>query len=155
MCLLGIRGKRHTYTIQLIPLSISIAAFHGTGGAAPAMNSPESGLHVCSGCSGDDPRPEEFASFDVSSPKTGRSFASGHMGKRRLYGTRASGAYLTNAALLLSILRVHDSAPRSLWPKRCEQGKPVNLNLRGDFRSMSQPNTPRKAREYGGSAKCP
>jgi hypothetical protein len=30
---------------------------------------------MCSNCSGDDPKPESFALFDLSSPKSGERFA--------------------------------------------------------------------------------
>lgn len=43
---------------------------------------------MCSACAGDDPRPEMFVSFDVSSPKTATGFAAHHRKKRSRYGTR-------------------------------------------------------------------
>ncbi len=42
---------------------------------------------MCSACAGDDPRPESFANFDGSSPKSSQDFALEALGERNRYGT--------------------------------------------------------------------
>lgn len=86
---------------------------------------------MCSNCSGDDPKPESFALFDVSSPKSGERFAEAAREKRKRYGTVWFCAEFAKASLIQAIQRVR----RSKWHKRIigsvDLGSFVNLNLGG------------------------
>jgi hypothetical protein len=84
---------------------------------------------MCSNCSGDDPKPESFAFFDVSSPGRSESFADVARKKRKRYRTGRLLVKYAQAALTLAIHRVR----RSKWHPRIigsvDPGNFVNLNL--------------------------
>lgn len=61
---------------------------------------------MCSGCASDDPRPESFAQFDVSSPSLKPMFAGGQAQRRRQYRTRRWMAMLAKPASLLGFMHV-------------------------------------------------
>jgi hypothetical protein len=84
---------------------------------------------MCSNCSGDDPKPESFALFDLSSPKSGGRFAEADRRKRKRYGTSWFLAMLGKASLTLAIRWVrgrhwHERIIGSIDPRSF-----VNLNL--------------------------
>ena len=86
---------------------------------------------MCSNCSGDDPRPESFTLFDVSSPKSGERFADAWREKRKRYGTSWNCADIGKALLTRAIQRVLCSK----WHERIigtvDRASFVNLNLGG------------------------
>jgi hypothetical protein len=96
---------------------------------------------MCSNCSSDDPKPESFALFDLSSPKSVGRFADANREKRKRYGTSWFFAKLAKAALTLAIRCIH----RRNWRKQIigsvDRGSFVNLNLgtsHGEYMAKSQ-----------------
>jgi hypothetical protein len=84
---------------------------------------------MCSNCSGDDLRPESFAIFDVSSPKTGRSFAICAEKKRKRYRTSRILRMLTQSPLTQAILRALRTKGIPRITGMVDRGSFVNLNL--------------------------
>jgi hypothetical protein len=84
---------------------------------------------MCSNCSGDDPEPESFALFDVSSPKSGERFADAPAKKRKRYGTSGVFSRSAKAALTLAIRRVRRSGWRARIIGSVDRESFVNLNL--------------------------
>src|SRR5579863_375654 len=83
---------------------------------------------MCSNCSGDDLRPESFATFDVSSPERMHGFA-GHAGaKRKRYGTSGILAKLSEAALTQAIIHLWERTADSEIIEKVDRSSFVNLN---------------------------
>lgn len=61
---------------------------------------------MCSACSGDDPRPEMFTTFDISSPKMPPIFAIGEGARRKEYGTLSGLGDVVKPALTLANLHL-------------------------------------------------
>jgi hypothetical protein len=83
---------------------------------------------MCSNCSGDDLRPESFATFDVSSPEGVRGFAGHTSTERKRYGTSRMLAMLRNTALSQAICRLWRCGANSEIIKKIDPGGFVNLN---------------------------
>src|ERR1700689_850432 len=83
---------------------------------------------MCSNCSGDDPKPESFALFDVSSPNGGDRFADAPAGKRKRYGTAGVFARSAKASLRLVIQGGRPSKWRVRIIECVDRGSFVNLN---------------------------
>jgi hypothetical protein len=88
---------------------------------------------MCSNCSGDDLRPETFASFDVSSPERELAFAAGLDSKRKRYGTSRVWTAIINSPLTLAILRMRQWATSSRIIGKVDRGRFVNLNLGSSY----------------------
>jgi len=86
---------------------------------------------MCSNCSGDDPKPESFALFDVSSPGGADRFAGTASGKRKRYRTGRVCAEFARAALTQAIQRVRGSKSHVRIIGSVDQQSFVNLNLGG------------------------
>ena len=84
---------------------------------------------MCSNCSGDDPEPESFALFDVSSPERNEHFAAAARNKRKRYGTGRFFAELVETALTLTIQKLRRSKRRPRIIGSVDRGSFVNLNL--------------------------
>jgi hypothetical protein len=84
---------------------------------------------MCSNCSGDDPKPESFAFFDVSSPERGERFADGARKKRKRYRTGQLFVTSAYAALTLAIQSMRRSKWRARITATVDPGGFVNLNL--------------------------
>lgn len=61
---------------------------------------------MCSACSGDDPRPEMFTTFGISSPRTSSIFASGEGARRKEYGTLSALGDVVKPALTLGVVHI-------------------------------------------------
>jgi hypothetical protein len=92
----------------------------------------EGSSHMCSNCSGDDPRPESFASFDISSPKTERIFAAMMSEKRKRYRTPQFLSDFTKGALIAGAARVRRRHWYNAIIGNANRQRFVNLNLRGN-----------------------
>jgi hypothetical protein len=125
--LLGLVGERRIYTAPSIYMSTSNFV-PVEKRAEPAAKKVDT---MCSNCSGDDPKPESFAFFDVSSPKRGESFADRPRRKRKRYRTGRLFATYAHAALTLAIDGVHRSKSRARIIGSVDPGSFVNLNLGG------------------------
>jgi hypothetical protein len=84
---------------------------------------------MCSNCSGEDPQPESFALFDVSSPKSDERFADSVQRKRKRYRTAALFTQRVQTALTLAIRRARRSSLRTGIIGSVDRGSFVNLNL--------------------------
>jgi hypothetical protein len=87
---------------------------------------------MCSNCSGDDPRPESFASFDISSPKSERIFAAMIREKRKRYRTSRLLSDLTKGALMAGVGRVRSHHWYDAIIGNANRQHFVNLNLLGN-----------------------
>lgn len=85
---------------------------------------------MCSNCSGDDPQPESFALFDVSSLRNDAGFANVEGWKRKRYRTGRLFAGRAKAALMLAIRNIRRGAPPSRIIASVDRGSFVNLNSR-------------------------
>lgn len=83
---------------------------------------------MCSNCSGDDLRPESFATFDVSSPKGVTSFAENLAAKRKRYGTSHIFAMFTEATLSQAIIHFWKGAADPGIIRKFDLRSFVNLN---------------------------
>src|SRR5580698_2952462 len=113
------------YTVRSLLMSIS--------NSLPVENARcqdvEGSSHMCSNCSGDDPRPESFASFDISSPKSERIFAAMIREKRKRYRTSRLLSDLTKGALMAGVGRVRSHHWYDAIIGNANRQHFVNLNL--------------------------
>ena len=84
---------------------------------------------MCSNCSGDDLKPESFATFDVSSPDDAPSFAGNAGEKRKRYRTLRALAKFAKDALTLGIPRPRGKQRLNQIMANVHRGSFVNLNL--------------------------
>jgi hypothetical protein len=84
---------------------------------------------VCSNCSGDDPRPESFASFVISSPKSGAIFAAASPRERRKYRTPRFFPGIINTLSTLGIVSSRWISSSSRIIESVDRESFVNLNL--------------------------
>lgn len=99
---------------------------------------------MCSACENDDPRPEMFTSFDISSPKSGSTFAGAGAGGRKFYGTRMKAAQFAKPALLLGIMRAVLRGGLFQCAQMRKVGHAASVRDRGDFpigNSVSAPSS--------------
>ncbi len=95
---------------------------------------------MCSNCSGDDLKPESFATFDVSSPKAARRFAQNAGAKRKPYGTWPTLERTTKPALIRPIMRSWQRAQHQGILRNFNWPSFVNLNS-SSFWNESTPQT--------------
>jgi len=95
---------------------------------------------MCSNCSGDDPRPESFTSFVISSPNGASIFAPAPRHKQKKYRTLRFFQKMINAALTQAIVSSRRKPSRSEIIESVDQENFVNLNFdkyRADIGSES------------------
>jgi hypothetical protein len=97
---------------------------------------------MCSACSGDDPRPEMFTTFGISSPKSLPIFAIGVGGKRKEYRTQRAEGGSRKPASTLGDLRVAKNGCFSQVRRWVHRRTTVNLGFR---------DSPSIADEFGGA----
>jgi hypothetical protein len=93
---------------------------------------PEAGARevetMCSNCSGDDPEPESFALFDVSSPTSGQRFADAIPEKRKRYRTGRFFMKYARTALTLTIQAIRGGKSNGRIIGSVDRRSFVNLN---------------------------
>jgi len=84
---------------------------------------------MCSNCSGDDLKPESFATFDLSSPARAHSFARAASKKRKRYRTSGDLTARIKAALIQTIMLMRQICRHAGIIGSADRGSFVNLNL--------------------------